>query len=238
MASIKDAYQSTIGESFTGLKLILWAIPLFWFREWIFADKPNIALISTVGAAFLILISGFLVEISYNTIAKNSEIVPGANFLSMGFNGFLGLLATGVYAAICYFGANFACDFVKTGDAAIDMTLEIMIWFIFLGFAFAGYIVFIRRLNVFEAYNPIKFMKAYPEAFLSGAFLVVKLAIINAILVGFISYLFWLFLGFDNYLIKFIWCITIMYNLVIGANYLAQLSEEIFAFEERLNDNN
>ena len=238
MASIKDAYQSTIGESFTGLKLILWAIPLFWFREWILAEKPNTALIATVGAAFVILITGFLVEISYNTIAKNSEIVPGANFLSMAFNGFLGILATGIYALICYFGANFACSFVKTGDAAIDMTCNIMIWFIFLGFFFASYIIFVRRLNVFEAYNPVKFLKAYPEAFLSGAYMIIKLAIMNAIVIGFISYLFWLFLGFDNYLIKYIWCITIMYNLVIGANYLAQLSEEIFAFEERLNEKN
>ncbi len=238
MASIKDAYQSTIGESFTGLKLILWSIPLFWFRELIMADKPNLALISTLGVAFLIFIYGFLIEISYNTIAKNPEIVPGANFLSMGFNGFLGIIATGIYIAICYFGANFACRFVKTGEAALDMTIEIMIWFLFLGFAFAGYIIFIRRLNVFEAYNPVKFIKAYPEAFLSGAYLIVKLVLINALVVGFISYLFWLFLGFDNYLIKFIWCITIMYNLTISANYLAQLSEEIFAFEERLNEKN
>ncbi len=238
MASIKDAYQSTIGESFTGLKLILWAIPLFWFREWILAAKPNVALLSTVGAVFLVLITGFLVEISYNTIAKNAEIVPGANFLSMGFNGFLGLLATGIYALICYFGANFACGFVKTGDDALDMTCEIMIWFIFLGFWFAGYIIFVRRLNVFEAYNPVKFLKAYPEAFVSGAYMIVKLFIINAIVIGFISYLFWLFLGFDNYLIKYIWCVTIMYNLVIGANYLAQLSEEIFSFEERLKERN
>lgn len=236
MASIKDAYQSTIGESFTGLKLILWAVPLFYFREMIMADKPNIALISTLGAAFLIIITGFLVEISYNTVSKNSEIVPGGNFLSMGFNGFLGLLATGVYAAIAYFGASFACGFVKTGTPSFDMTINIMIWFLFIGFAIAGYIIFVRRLNVIEAYNPKKFFKAYPEAFLSGSYLIVKLLLLNAIVIGFISYLFWLFLGFDNYLIKFIWCITIMYNLVIGANYLAQLSEEIFAFEERLNE--
>lgn len=236
MASIKDAYQSTIGESFTGLKLILWAIPLFYFREMIMADKPNVALISTIGAAFLIIITGFLVEISYNTVAKNSEIVPGGNLLSMGFNGFLGLLATGIYASIAYFGASFVCGFVKTGTPSFDMTIDIMIWFLFLGFAFAGYIIFVRRLNVIEAYSPKKFLKAYPEAFLSGSFLIVKLVLLNAIVIGFISYLFWLFLGFDNYLIKFIWCITIMYNLVVSANYLAQLSEEIFAFEERLNE--
>ena len=46
MASIKEAYDSTIGESFTGLKLLLWAIPFGYCRKAMTSGSMDI--ISTI----------------------------------------------------------------------------------------------------------------------------------------------------------------------------------------------
>ena len=71
------------------------------------------------------------------------------------------------------------------------------------------------------------------ETFIMFSYLIVKLGILTALVIGFISYLFWMFVGFDNYLISYIWSIAILYNLVIGVNYFAQYSEELISLIEK-----
>ena len=231
VASIKEAYDSTIGESFTGLKLILWAIPLFICRG-LFLDN-NFGLLTVVGSVFGLLLIGFLTESAHNTIAKKSELIPGINLLSMAWTGIKTILAMAMSVGIAYILNLIIAGFVKIEDPTFHMTIDIFVWFFVVALPVSTYLIYIRRLNVFEAFNLKKIFVAYGEAFLAFAYLVVQMFIIALIVVGFITYMFWLFVGLDNAIINFIWCIAVMYNLTVMANYLAQLSEEIFTFREK-----
>lgn len=231
MASLKEAYDSTIGESFTGLKLLLWSIPLYICRA-LYLEN-NTALLTIFGSIFGLLLIGFLSESAFNAIDKRPELVPGINLISMAYNGFKTILALGVPLFLAYFLGNLINGFINIPDTTWNMTAHIFVWFFMSALPVSAYIVFIRRLNVFESFNIKKILIAYGDSFMTFSYLIVELYLIALIVIGFITYMFWLFVGLDNGLINFIWCIAVMYNLTIAANYLAQLSEEVFAFREK-----
>ena len=79
MASIKEAYDSTIGESFTGLKLLLWAIPLSYCRD-IVASGHYDFISGCVVAVFAVLLLGFLAESANNASIKKEVLIPGLIF--------------------------------------------------------------------------------------------------------------------------------------------------------------
>lgn len=231
MASLKEAFDSTIGESFTGLKLLLWSIPLYICRA-LYVDN-NVGLLVIFGSIFGLLLIGFLTESAFNAVDKKPELVPGINLLSMGWTGIKTILAMSISVGVAYILGILILSFVTIKDPTFKMTVDIFVWFFMAALPVSTYIVFIRRLNVFDAFNLKKIFIAYGDAFMTFSYLIVKLYIFAFIIVGFITYMFWLFVGLDNPIINFIWCIAVMYNLVIAANYLAQLSEEVFAFREK-----
>lgn len=231
MASLKEAYDSTIGESFTGLKLLIWAIPLYICRQLYL--EHNVGFLVVFGSIFALLLIGFLSESAFNAIDKKPELVPGINLLSMAFNGLKTILAIGVPLLIAYFLGAFLNGIIKIPNPTWKMTSDIFVWLFMAALPVSAYIIFIRRLSILESFNVKKICIAYGDAFMTFSYLLVELGLIALVIIGFITYMFWLFVGLDNSLINFIWCIAIMYNLTIGVNYLAQLSEEVFAFREK-----
>lgn len=231
MASLKEAYESTVGESFTGLKLLLWAIPLYICRS--FYLEQNQIMLTIFGGIFGILLIGFLSESAHNVIDKKPELIPGINVISMAFNGIKTLLALAIPVAVTIGLGNLILSFVQIPDKTLLMTIQIFLWLFLSGLPITTYLVFIRRLSVFDTLNLKKIALGYGDAFITCSYLIVKLYLIALVIIGFITYMFWLFVGLDNTLINYIWCIAVMYNLVIGVNYLAQLSEEIYTFTEK-----
>ena len=234
MASIKEAYDSTIGESFTGLKLLLWAIPLSYCRD-IVASGHYDFISGCIVAVFAVLLLGFLAESANNASIKKEVLIPGINLLSMAYNGLKTILALGVYTAIAYFGGTFLCGLfdISADHAVLDMTAKIIIWLLLIAIPASGFIIYLRKLSLIDAYNIKRLGQVMGDTFIMFSYLIVKLGILTTLVIGFISYLFWMFVGFDNYLISYIWSIAILYNLVIGVNYFAQYSEELITLIEK-----
>lgn len=235
MSSIKEAYDSTIGESFTGLKLLIWAIPLGYCRD--LMSSGSMDFFSTmIVSAFALLLLGFLVESANNACEKKPELVPGINVFSMALNGIKATVALSVYFAIAFYGTQICCSYINFGEhTVLSMSLKILIGLLFYAIPVSGFAIYVRKLDIFEAYNLKKIMFILGEAFMMFSYLIIKLGLLTAVVIGFISYLFWLFIGLDNLLINYIWSIAIMYNFVIGANYISQFSEEWMSFYEKKN---
>ena len=228
MASIKEAYDSTIGENFTGLKLLLWAIPLSYCRD-VIAGGNYSFVSSCICFIFCLLLLGFLAESAFNAYEKKTVLVPGLNFVSMSINGIKTIFALGLYYIIAVLAASYLCGFIhiEADHPVLDMSAKIIIWLLFIALPVSGFMMFLRKLSLFDAYNLKRVFQVMGDTFFMFSFLIVKLGLLSALVIGFISYLFWLFVGFDNYLINFIWSIAILYNLLIGVNYIAQFSEEV-----------
>ena len=78
-----------------------------------------------------------------------------------------------------------------------------------------------------------KYFTGFWEVFLSASFLLVKLALWSIIVIGFIYYLFSMFVGFSNWFWYYILSSVFIFYLILSANYLAQISEEIYTFPEK-----
>ena len=113
------------------------------------------------------------------------------------------------------------------------MTAKIIIWLLLIAIPASGFIIYLRKLSLIDAYNIKRLGQVMGDTFIMFSYLIVKLGILTTLVIGFISYLFWMFVGFDNYLISYIWSIAILYNLVIGVNYFAQYSEELISLIEK-----
>lgn len=226
MASIKEAYDSTIGESFTGLKMLLWAIPLTICRDWINTGGISSFVPFCIAAIFLLLLLGFVAEAANNAMEKKPVLVPGINIFTFGINGLKTIFGISIYTAIAYFAATMACSYIHLDSDVLTQGIHILIWLFALSFPITGFMMFVRKLDLFEAYNLKHLFSVVGDVFIMFSYLLIKLGILTGIVIGFISYLFWMFVGLDNYLINYIWSIAIMYNLIIGTNYIAQFGEE------------
>lgn len=232
MASIKEAYDSTIGENFTGLKIILWAIPLTMFRNMLHGGSLSFFEFCFC-AAFLLILLGLLAESANNALEKKPVLVPGLNLIMLAINGLKTIFGVGIYVAIAYILGNLLCGFVNIESPVLTMSSHIIIWLLVISLPLTGFMLFIRKLDLFAAFNLKKLTFLIGDSFIMFPYLIIKLGLISALIIGFISYMFWLFVGLENSLINYIWSIAILYNLIIATNYIAQFTEETIVTYEK-----
>ncbi len=226
MASITEAFDSTIKEPFTGIKIILWAIPLS------IVSSSNNKFVTTVFIPLLfILVLGYVVDLGHNVISKKGVIVPGIDLKSMFLTGFVALLSLSPYLLFAFI-VFMSLTFFNLPWELWDKTLKIVLSLFAISIPLTALAILIRRKNVLEVYNPVKMLQGFGEIYLSFSFFLVKMAVWTAIIIGFLSLVFSIFIGFNN---SFWHYITIMYAFVfitLAANMVAQISEEIYSFRE------
>ncbi len=226
MASIVEAFDSTMKEAFTGLKIFLWSIPVC-----IAFNSGNIFGVFFI-PVLVVLMTGFCVLLAHNTIAKEPSIVPGCNFIKMAYAGIFSLLFMAPYAllgAAVYFGLTI----VKIPSPVWNTTFQIVVLLFAAALPLTACAIYVRRLNIMEIFNFKKYSIGLWEVFISFSYLLVKLVLTSAVVVGFLYYLFSLFVGFDNWFWTYLLSSVTVFYLIISANYLAQISEEIYTFPEK-----
>lgn len=230
MASIIEAFDSTAKEAFAGIKILVWAIP---FCAAYSMGKSNPALSITIWIISSILFLGFLTESANNLIKRSGAILPGVNILKFGYIGLITSMVMAPYIAVSYFIMVLFDNFVKIPDPVWQQTAQIICLFLAIAFTLSSYVIYIRRLNPFDAYNMKKYFLGFGEVFLTFSYLLVKLALISLLVIGFLAYVFSLFVGFQNVIWDYLITATIVFYLIVAANYLAQISEEQFLFIEK-----
>ena len=227
MASIIEAYDSTMKEAFTGIKIFLWAIPLS------MALTPTNLVNMLIALVVGYLLIGFVVTLAHNVVSKASVIVPGVNFIKMAINGLLGLLAMLPSAAI---GAliYWACSaFVHIPSPVWDTTFKIVIGLFALSLPLTSLCILVRRMNILEIFNIKKFCYGCCEVFLSYSFFMIRASLVLSIAIGFLMYLFTLFIGFTNSFWTYILACIAMLVIVLSSNAIAQISDDIYTFVEK-----
>lgn len=227
MASIIEAYDSTMKEAFTGIKIFLWAIPL----SIAFSSANFVNVLIAVVVCYLLI--GFTVTLAHNTISKSQVVVPSVDFVKMAINGIIGLLAMLPYAAIgaiIFWGYS---SFVHIPSPVWDTTLKIVVGLFALSFPLTSLCILVRRLNILEVFNIKKFCLGIFEVFLSYSFFMVRAGLALSLVIGFLIYLFTLFIGFANSFWTYILACTAMLAIVLTANAIAQISDDVYTFIEK-----
>ena len=226
MSSIIEAFDSTMREAFAGMKLFVWALPICFA----IATVKDFGYIPWVVIGFFLL--GFITTLANNVIVKNPIIVPGINIFEIIINAILSLIAllpsAIIMGAICW-GANM----LQLPNEVWNDTLHIMIWLFALAFPLTALAIFIRRKNILEVFNLKKFSDGYGEVLLASSFFFVQATIVSLVIIGFLAYMFYLFIGFDNIFWTYLLSVVAMFFVLLGANIIAQISDEIYTFPEK-----
>ena len=228
MASIIEACDNTMKEAFAGIKIFLWAIPICMGL----AAGNNVFKI-LVGIVAAILLLGLGVTTANNIITKKPMLVPGINFLRMSINAMLALVALIPYALIAS-GLYWATTFINLpNNPIINDTIHITLDLFIAAIPLTALAIFVRRLNPIEALNFKKYFYGFGEVFLSSSYFVVKLALFSLIIIGFLVYIFSLFIGFENSLWTYLLSVIGVFYWIIASNYIAQISDEVYIFPEK-----
>ena len=250
MASIKEAFDSTMKEAFSGIKLMLWAIPITMGLTSFYMG----GMLGKVVCGILLCVASFLfyglcITAAHNTIVKNDTILPAFDFVKMSLNAAMALIAVLPYAIISWilgYGLGLLFEYCKNFLTSTDfysvhpimtyifvITIFQVLYFIIVAIPITAIILFIRRLNILEAFNLKKYFFALGETFISYTLFTFKFAILALIVFGFIFYLFYLFIGFQNsFWIYLLTLLTLIYQILLF-NALAQISDDIFTFPEK-----
>ncbi len=228
MASIFEAFDSTMKEAFAGVKVLLWGIPFA------YAVNSHSALGNIVGIIAAFLLFGFMVTLAHGVITKKPTVVPGINFIDFCVNGGMGLVAVLPYLVLTWIIIYFTNMFIMIPDHPIYTdTARIVCYLLAFSFPVTALAIFIRRRNMLEAFNLKKFNLGYGEVFLSYSYLFVKLAIVSFLVGGFLVYIFYLFIGFQNPFWHYLMCSLGVFYVIISGNYIAQISDEVYTFPEK-----
>lgn len=120
MASIVEAFDSTIKEAFAGLKVLIWAVPVcFAVSAW------QSFLGSMVGVITAILFVGYLTTICNNIIIKTDRILPGINVLKYGLVGLIAVIVMIPYGIVAYFVWNLVNN-ISIPDPVWGLTVKVL----------------------------------------------------------------------------------------------------------------
>lgn len=226
MASIIEAFDSTVKEPFSGIKIILWSIPLS-----IAATSKEWWVSGILIPALVLMLTGFIVELGNNVITKKGVIVPGIDFKSMFISGLIGMLGVGPYIVIAILG-TICIQLFSLPWSVWDQTLKIVILLFFWAFPLTALAVLIRRKNVLEVFNPKKMFQGFGEMFLSFPFFLMKMIVWTLIIVGFFYLIFSIFIGFSNDFWNYLVTMYVFAFVLLASNIVAQISEEVYSFKE------
>ena len=234
MASIKEAFDSTLKEAFAGIKIMLWAIPIsIGLSSIIFSGAIGSIFGCTLAGIFTFLYFGLCVTVAHNVIIKNQIVVPGLNFVEMIVNGAMALLAMLPYAVIG-FAVGYTSIYIDIADHPVmTLTLKQLVYLAGAAFPITALVIFVRRLNILEAFNLKKYFSGLWETFLSYTLFSIRFAFVAVVITGFIFYLFYLFIGFQNaFWVYLIVLLAVTYKLLLF-NAIAQISDDIYTFPEK-----
>ncbi len=228
MASIIEAFDSTIKENLAVIKIFLWALPVTACVSMQKTFMGNLLALVTA-----ILLVGCVTTISHNIIKKEGKLIPGINVLQYGLTG---VITIAVMLPFVLLGAGvnmLITSLVKVPSPVWSLTIQVLSLLLAASCVLASYVVYVRRLNPIEAFNLKKYFIGFGEVFLSFSYLVIKLAVCSVVLIGFFMYLFSMFLGFENVIWIYVLAAFFVFYSFIAANYMAQVSEELFTFIEK-----
>ena len=228
MASIKDALEESINERGALLKYIIYAIPLYFaFQAYTGPAKFGSLAITLYAVSGLILL-GFMTRCANNVMNYRDNILPTYNFISLIWDSLKATHAIGPWCALNIYIANYLMtNFIpKIAVPWIASSATYITYGICYSIVLTAFMLYAKSQKITDAYNLKIISDSCIDILIQVIWMSLQLALLNAIIIGTVTYLFWLFLGLQNPILIFIWAMTALLNAAITGNYLGQLNYE------------
>lgn len=240
MASIRDAFEESITDSNSILKLVFYAIPIFLaFMPTQSAISENVKLLLEIPVS--ILLFGFMLICTSNVRLGKNSIMPSFNIFAVFWAGIKGVVALAPLAILTSLLYTFFVGLLSNAplEPSIITVFTVIIGIIIFSFNYVGYLLYAHNFKILDAYNFKLILKYCTDVLIAMFFMGVFIAIVNIVITVPVAYVVWLFFGFPNPVIIFYICMVVVFNAAVLGHYLAQIDYEIIEVaEERDNGTN
>lgn len=235
MASIKDAFEESIQDHGALTKYFIFAIPVFICSIlYSNADKQGLSAFWAVSIVTFLLLFGFLIECTTNVRNGKDSILPSYNIISIFWSGIKGIVALGpsiaVNSIIAYFLCNLVQNYIPESNTLI--VFKFIIWGVFIAIMLTGYLCYARTFKIIDAYNFKTISDSSMDILVAVLFMIPQILIADAILIGPVTYIVWVFFGIPHPIATFYWSMCLIFNLAMCGHYLAQVAYEAIAVKE------
>lgn len=228
MASIKDALEESVQDSTAWIKYVLYTIPSFFIASAIVGGK-DLSGITLWIILTLILYFGFMLNCTYNVRMGNNVVLPSFNVFAVFWMGVKGCIALAPLGLLGYFISSALIGYIKNifPESGILSFFNYAIIAICTSFVLTGYLLYIKKFKIFDAYNVKLIFKYCVDVMIASLVMFLLVAIVDAVILAPLTYILWLFMGIPNPVAIFIWCTIGLLNIAMIGHYLAQIDYEI-----------
>ncbi len=234
MASIKDAVEESILDLNSVAKYFVTGGAIYW-SMYLYFKSPQFLTLGfwsmTILTFFLLL--GFLIKCTYNVRNGKDNVLPSWNYFHLLWAGIKGTIALGPAIAInswlcaltLKFLLPFLANFSISGKGPETVIIGICVA-IFSSIVMTSFVLYAKSFKIADAYNFNAISKFSIDILIKVLFFIPQLVFVNALIVGSVTYLFWVFLGIPNNFCTYFWCMSLVWNLAVIGNYMAQVDYE------------
>jgi len=247
MASIRDAIEESViegGLAYT--KYFIMGGLFYTCADMFLKNKGHLSgLFWIVAIATFILVLGFSLIVTQNVKNNSNKVLPSFNIFALLWQGLKGFVAIGPIVLVNMFLAKLTANFIvkffmNVGlvSKGVIIAIDICVCAVFLSFMLTAYLLYANRFKVIDAYNIKLITKYCIDIIFAIFFFIPKLAFADLIIVGGVTYIFWLLFGIPNPICTYFWCVAFAWNLAVSAGYLAQVNYETIDYQENQSKEN
>ena len=228
MASIKDAIEESTNEPQALVQYILFSLPLFGAVYFYTKGQQNTFWFYILAIISFIIMLGTMVRCANNVMNFRDKIMPSMNPFILLFDSIRTIIALLPAAAL---NGGIAYYLITKIYPMISVT-----WIsqaaTYITYAVSGSIVltvfmlYAKKFSLKDAFDFKAISDSCIDVLIQVIWLTIQLIFIDAVLAGSVTYLCWLFIGIDNIVTYFVWCMTAVFNIALIGNYLGQLNYE------------
>ncbi len=226
MASIKDAVEESITEDYALIKYILYAIPVF--ICYMLFNQGNMGWFYFLGFFTVLMLISILITCIYNVRNGQNYVLPTFNIITFAVTAFKAIFAVGpiLGLGLCI-GSLLIKINIPIPIPNMQLIYAIIVWLIIGSIIVTSLILYSKTQHIKDAYNLVLISNTCMDILVAIIFFIPQLALVNALLVGSIAYLFGVFLSLENPIFIFLCCMALAINIAITGNYLAQIDYEL-----------
>lgn len=231
MTSILDAYKEVFSDKLSFVKIIVFAIPLYYCYQTYTANKLITSDVFWILCATIFFLYGFLIETTYNVINEKDSVLPSLNPFKIAYTSMKGIIAVGPSLIISSLIANYFCTIIHTGSW-VDNCLKTIIWLIAISIFVMTYLLFAQNKKILDIFNLKAASEKYGDLIVMILVFALQLILINLPTTALIAYTIFILFGYGP-LHNFFLAYAIIFNIAATGHYLAQAHYELLTYNKK-----
>jgi len=232
MASILDSFKETFSDNSTFLKVVVFAIPVYYSIDSIIQslNKTGVAQYGWIFWVTVFLLLGILIKTTSGVLNEDDTVLPSFNIIKLFVAAAKGLVAVAPVTWLSVFLVNILSSFINIAPW-VDNTLKALLWLLAIAVSMTTFLMFVRQEKISDAYNLKTLSDKAADLMISLIFFVIQIVVVNLPTTVFVGYVILTLFGPSPFF-NFYVAMAIVFNIGVIGHYLAQLQYEILGYDK------